>query len=254
MKNIVFVSSLLLFSLSATLGFSQSDARNSVAPEVRLPPQSQSPILEWQGDGELPSYPLADAQPVQPARIDQPALPGAQADVETETLMESESQSPYVHDSLEPAAPAAPEMDFPYRQPSEQVLPQDIPQSSPQNSLKPALPVARPALPVARPTLGVTGQPVEGWGFAIQSVLPNSPAARMRLAPGDVIMSINGTRVCSPESIARQLLRSSNQQGGTGILVVDNVDFRNTVSVVRTCRGSYSRPSNMRFQRVRFQL
>ena len=184
-----------------------------------------------------------------PATETSPRLP-MQSDRETETSMGSGSRNPNPNpnelDSLEPAGPKLPEMNFPYQLPDEQSAPQDSLRELPQNSLK-------PALPVSKPTLGVMGQPVEGWGFAVQSVLPNSPAARMRLEPGDVILSVNGERVCSANSITSQLLYSDSQQSGTGVLVIDNVRFRSNVTV-RTCRGSYSRPSKKRFQKIRFQL
>lgn len=265
MKYINLFSLLLLFcclTISTESVLAQDElntARQITEPEeqpsVILPVEQRSePVLEWQDDATLTAGPP----------LLEPLQPSSQEGSTTRSVIElpaaeAASQDPYDLDSLEPVSPALPEMDFPYRQP--------IGPIAPQNSLKPALPFSpseptepvlpadpiSPAAPVSRPTLGVVGRPIEGWGFEIQSVVPGSVAARMRLEPGDVILAVNGKRSCSAASITQQLLYSTGHRDGQGVVLIDNVRARQA-RTVKTCRGSYSAPSRLRFQKIGFQF
>ena len=113
-----------------------------------------------------------------------------------------------------------------------------------------AAPAYVPPAPVpATPHLGVAGTMVRGWGFQIHQVLPNSPAARMQLEPGDVILNINGRRVDSVETIACALRQSQSQLKGRGLLQIDNVRARR-----QTCGYRGTSPQPARYIWLKFAL
>lgn len=72
------------------------------------------------------------------------------------------------------------------------------------------------------PSLGVSGHPSPG-GFEIVSVDPNTVAARLGLAPRDVILKINGTPVHSSLDIERAI-GESGSKGTLEYLIQGNWD------------------------------
>ena len=77
-----------------------------------------------------------------------------------------------------------------------------------------------PAGNQSAPSLGVTGHPGEG-GFEIVSVDQGTIASRIGLAPGDVVMKINGTPVSSGLDIEKAM-GESNSKGSLDYLIQGN--------------------------------
>ena len=99
------------------------------------------------------------------------------------------------------------------------------------------------------PYLGAFGKIVPGWGFVIKEVVPESAANRMRLEPGDVILSINGRRATSMGAIYQEVQRSNVEFGGRGLIQIDNVRGRQ-----HQCGYRGSSPNQKRFLWLKFTL
>jgi len=82
---------------------------------------------------------------------------------------------------------------------------------------------------VHRPYLGIVGQPIEG-GHAVTDVEPDTPAADAGLEPGDVIVSVDGTRI-TERSPFLNLLIFAHKPGDTIELGIVRDGRELTVSV-----------------------
>ena len=69
-----------------------------------------------------------------------------------------------------------------------------------------------PVLPRARPRLGASVRPTEG-GLLVGIVHAGSPAARAGLRSGDVIRSIDGVPIRTPDELQDRLSRSDRPGG-----------------------------------------
>ena len=207
-------------------------------PALPLPPSTQEPFGSATVQ-ELPSLAPVAPLPVEPTLEFQGSGTNQQIiDLPIEAAPQLSPADDQLFDSLAPGQPVPPT--------TPGIVVPDQDQLDPQIRLKPD--VVTP-----RPNLGIYGRPIRGWGFAVQSVVPNSVAARMRLEPGDVILAVNGQPAGSAEVITEQLLISTQQNNGCGTVLIDNVRARNQ-RPVRTCNG-YSRTNNrLRYQKLRFQL
>jgi hypothetical protein len=69
-----------------------------------------------------------------------------------------------------------------------------------------------------QPLLGFSGHVVPGWGMMVDSVRRHSPASRIGLEPGDVVVRINGQRVCC----YRHYLAALRASNGTAVIIIDD--------------------------------
>lgn len=74
-----------------------------------------------------------------------------------------------------------------------------------------------PAIDLSKaPYLGVSLEPAEGGGVKITDVRPDTPASKLELKVGDIILSLAGTQVDQPEAFIQMLAK--NRPGDTVIL------------------------------------
>jgi putative serine protease PepD len=72
----------------------------------------------------------------------------------------------------------------------------------PSNTAKEVVPQLEGGQTIARPWIGVSTAPSLGGGAQVAEVVPNSPAARAGIRPGDVIVGVDGKRIAEPDDVA----------------------------------------------------
>ena len=92
-------------------------------------------------------------------------------------------------------------------------------------------PLIPPPVPSV-PTLGYTYQVVPGYGFQVTSVVWGSPAARLGLEAGDMVLSINGVRMTYLGADVPVRAHAARQSGWVNLAIRDVrtgvVQFRST--------------------------
>ena len=81
----------------------------------------------------------------------------------------------------------------------------------PSNTAREVVPQLEQGEEIERPWMGVSTSPALAGGAQVQEVVPNSPASRAGLKPGDVIVGVDGDRVAEPGDIASAI--SDNAPG-----------------------------------------
>lgn len=109
---------------------------------------------------------------------------------------------------------------------SAHAFPGQAPQAQPSVT-PPVIKVAPPSATTKVPRLGIMGHVDRGWGMVVDSVVRGTPASRIGLERGDVILRINGQEISSDWAYRKALMRAAE---------FDNGQLRLQIADVRTGR------------------